>query len=253
MPADLLGPTLEEVQMWLRSASGWVPAGFVLNVEPVNARLGRVLVVEDDPGIATQLVRGLTRAGYETGSVTTRQGRTRLAGPRRLPARSRPARHGRRGGLPASPPGLRRGLPRPDVLHPGHRGPGAHRRRDRPVAAGCSCLVPAEQLGRRGRGQGRPRPARPDRPDETDRRRPADSEGPRRTTTGWSTTACRPATGSGCRPGQRELRRLATTFNTVAGRLEALVPGYPGWWTACSRWRARRTSYRCPPRWTWPR
>ena len=40
-------------------------------VEPVNARLGRVLVVEDDPGIATQHVRGLTRAGYETGSVTT--------------------------------------------------------------------------------------------------------------------------------------------------------------------------------------
>src|SRR5256884_9985723 len=71
MPNDLLGPTLEEVQMWLRSASGGVPAGFVLNVEPVNARLGRVLVVEDDPGIATQLVRGLTRAGYETGSVTT--------------------------------------------------------------------------------------------------------------------------------------------------------------------------------------
>jgi DNA-binding response OmpR family regulator len=37
----------------------------------VSARLGRVLVVEDDPGISTQLVRGLTRAGYETGSVTT--------------------------------------------------------------------------------------------------------------------------------------------------------------------------------------
>src|ERR1700756_2392221 len=73
MPADLLGPTLEEVQMWLRSASGWVPAGFVLNVEVVNARLGRVLVVEDDPGIANGLVRGLTRAGYETGSVTTGQ------------------------------------------------------------------------------------------------------------------------------------------------------------------------------------
>src|ERR1700739_4243181 len=71
MPGDLLGPTLEEVQMWLRSALGWVPAGFVLNVEPVNARLGGVLVVEDAPGIATQLVRGLTRAGYETGSVTT--------------------------------------------------------------------------------------------------------------------------------------------------------------------------------------
>src|SRR5256885_3380732 len=78
MPADLLGPTLEEVQMWLRSASGWVPAGFVLNVEAVNARLGRVLVVEDDPGIATQMVRGLTRAGYETGSVTT--ARRRLTG-----------------------------------------------------------------------------------------------------------------------------------------------------------------------------
>jgi DNA-binding response OmpR family regulator len=42
-------------------------------VDAVNARLGRVLVVEDDPGIATQLVRGLTRAGYETGSVTTGQ------------------------------------------------------------------------------------------------------------------------------------------------------------------------------------
>src|SRR5258708_25895345 len=73
MPRDLLGPTLEDVQMWLRSASGWVSAGFVLSVEVVNARLGRVLVVEDDPGIALQLVRGLTRAGYETGSVTTGQ------------------------------------------------------------------------------------------------------------------------------------------------------------------------------------
>src|ERR1700756_2168184 len=71
MPKHLLGPTLEEVQMWLRSPTDWVLAGFVLNVEPVNARLGRVLVVEDDPGIATQLVRGLIRAGYETGSVTT--------------------------------------------------------------------------------------------------------------------------------------------------------------------------------------
>jgi DNA-binding response OmpR family regulator len=48
-----------------------VSAGLVLTVDAVNARLGRVLVVEDDPGIATQLVRGLTRAGYETGSVTT--------------------------------------------------------------------------------------------------------------------------------------------------------------------------------------
>src|SRR6202167_125136 len=71
MPSDLLGPGLEEVQVWLKFASGSVHAGLVPNVEPVNARLGRVLVVEDDPGIATQLVRGLTRAGYETGSVTT--------------------------------------------------------------------------------------------------------------------------------------------------------------------------------------
>ena len=31
----------------------------------------RVLVVEDDPGIATQLVRGLSRAGYEADSVGT--------------------------------------------------------------------------------------------------------------------------------------------------------------------------------------
>src|SRR6266516_1151446 len=74
MPADLLGPTLEEVQMWLRSASDWVPAGFVLNVEPVNARLGRVLVVEDDPGIATQLVRGLTRAGDAAIIIVTARG-----------------------------------------------------------------------------------------------------------------------------------------------------------------------------------
>ena len=43
----------------------------MLSVEVVSARLGRVLVVEDDPGIAEPLVRGLTRAGYETGSVTT--------------------------------------------------------------------------------------------------------------------------------------------------------------------------------------
>src|ERR1700689_1580432 len=71
MPSYLLGATLEEVQVWLRSAPDSVSAGFVLSVEVGNARLGRVLVVEDDPGIATQLVRGLTRAGYETGSVTT--------------------------------------------------------------------------------------------------------------------------------------------------------------------------------------
>jgi DNA-binding response OmpR family regulator len=73
MPNHLLGPTLELVQVWLRYSPDWVSAGFVPTVEVVNARLGRVLVVEDDPGIATQLVRGLTRAGYETGSVTTGQ------------------------------------------------------------------------------------------------------------------------------------------------------------------------------------
>src|SRR6185437_3225035 len=55
----------------VKICAGLEHAGFVLNVEAVNARLGRVLVVEDDPGIATQMVRGLTRAGYETGSVTT--------------------------------------------------------------------------------------------------------------------------------------------------------------------------------------
>ena len=37
----------------------------------VNNGSGRVLVVEDDPGIATQLVRGLIRAGYEARSVAT--------------------------------------------------------------------------------------------------------------------------------------------------------------------------------------
>src|SRR6266851_3227629 len=73
MPDHLLRTHPGEVQMWLRSASSWVQGSLVLNVEAVNARLGRVLVVEDDPGIATQLVRGLTRAGYETGSVTTGQ------------------------------------------------------------------------------------------------------------------------------------------------------------------------------------
>ena len=73
MPTDFLGPTLEEVQVWLRSWPDSARAGFVLSVEVVNARLGRVLVVEDDPGIAEPLVRGLTRAGDETGSVTTGQ------------------------------------------------------------------------------------------------------------------------------------------------------------------------------------
>jgi DNA-binding response OmpR family regulator len=73
MPNDFLGPTLEEVQVWLRSSPDSARTGFVLSVEVVNARLGRVLVVEDDPGIANGLVRGLTRAGYETGSVTTGQ------------------------------------------------------------------------------------------------------------------------------------------------------------------------------------
>lgn len=42
--------------------SGHPPAG------PAKAS---VLVVEDDPGIATQLVRGLSRGGYDVGHVTT--------------------------------------------------------------------------------------------------------------------------------------------------------------------------------------
>ena len=46
--------------------------------------------------------------------------------------------------------------------------------------------------------------------------------------------------------GPPELRRLATTFNTMAGRLEALVDGL----LAVAR---GRTWYRCRPRWTWPR
>jgi DNA-binding response OmpR family regulator len=73
MPGHFFRPSLEKVQFQLRSRPDFAAAGFVLSVEAVNARLGRVLVVEDDPGIATQLVRGLTRAGYETGSVTTGQ------------------------------------------------------------------------------------------------------------------------------------------------------------------------------------
>ena len=71
MPLRLLGFTSQPVQVWLRNASDSAGSGFVPSVDTVSARLGRVLVVEDDPGIATMLVRGLTRAGYETGSVTT--------------------------------------------------------------------------------------------------------------------------------------------------------------------------------------
>jgi DNA-binding response OmpR family regulator len=43
----------------------------------MNAGVVRVLVVEDDPGIARSLVRGLDRAGYEAHSVET--GRAALA------------------------------------------------------------------------------------------------------------------------------------------------------------------------------
>jgi DNA-binding response OmpR family regulator len=71
MPPRLLGLTLEAVQFWLRYALDSASRGLLPSVEAVSARLGRVLVVEDDPGISTQLVRGLTRAGYETGSVST--------------------------------------------------------------------------------------------------------------------------------------------------------------------------------------
>jgi DNA-binding response OmpR family regulator len=62
---------MEAVQFWLRCTSDSASGGLLPSVEAVSARLGRVLVVEDDPGISTQLVRGLTRAGYETGSVST--------------------------------------------------------------------------------------------------------------------------------------------------------------------------------------
>lgn len=38
---------------------------------PAGTAKASVLVVEDDPGIATQLVRGLSRGGYDVGHVTT--------------------------------------------------------------------------------------------------------------------------------------------------------------------------------------
>src|ERR1700734_1536053 len=79
MPRFLLGLTLEAVQFWLRYAPDSATRGLLPSVEAVSARLGRVLVVEDDPGISTQLVRGLTRAGYETGSAGT--GKEALAAP----------------------------------------------------------------------------------------------------------------------------------------------------------------------------
>ena len=104
----------------------------------------------------------------------------------------------------------RRGRARPDFVHPGHRGHGAHRRRDRPVAAGCPGHSPREQQFGQRRRAGRRRPAQPDRPDEAGRRRPADPAGPtRRTTTGWSTRACRPATGSGWPPRPTTQGQLA--------------------------------------------
>jgi DNA-binding response OmpR family regulator len=48
-------------------------AGRVAHVAPPSGRasLARVLVVEDDSGIATQMVRGLARAGYEAEQVAT--------------------------------------------------------------------------------------------------------------------------------------------------------------------------------------
>src|ERR1700744_5014186 len=70
---------------------------------PVSARspaapgTTKVLVVEDDPGVAAQLVRVLTRGGYAADRVATG------AAPRppgRRTARSRVARHGRRAGVP---------------------------------------------------------------------------------------------------------------------------------------------------------
>ncbi|HWG12611.1 MAG TPA: response regulator, partial [Streptosporangiaceae bacterium] len=48
-------------------------AGRVAHAAPPSGRpsLARVLVVEDDSGIATQMVRGLARAGYEAEQVAT--------------------------------------------------------------------------------------------------------------------------------------------------------------------------------------
>jgi DNA-binding response OmpR family regulator len=48
-------------------------AGRVAHAAPPSGRssLARVLVVEDDNGIATQMVRGLARAGYEAEQVAT--------------------------------------------------------------------------------------------------------------------------------------------------------------------------------------
>jgi hypothetical protein len=76
MPADLLGPTLEQVQMWLRSAPGWVLAGFVLNVEPLASSLalgegfqpvpiveGGRAEVRGSPAPATRCVPAQSRRG----------------------------------------------------------------------------------------------------------------------------------------------------------------------------------------------
>ena len=59
-----------------------------------------VLVVEDDPGIATQLVRGLTRGGYQVDHVHDRRRGAEPGRAGRGPARPGAARHRRRGGLP---------------------------------------------------------------------------------------------------------------------------------------------------------
>ena len=51
--------------------------------QPAGKGSQSVLVVEDDPGLATQLVRGLTRGGYSVDHVMT--GREALAsGPSRM-------------------------------------------------------------------------------------------------------------------------------------------------------------------------
>jgi PleD family two-component response regulator len=59
-----------------------------------------VLVVEDDPGIATQLVRGLSRGGYAVDHVTTGHDALDRANPDVVLLDLGPARRRRRGHLP---------------------------------------------------------------------------------------------------------------------------------------------------------
>jgi DNA-binding response OmpR family regulator len=57
------------LQVFLRIASGLCKRPMSIYLVSVSSPQVSVLVVEDDPGIATQLVRGLERAGYTADSV----------------------------------------------------------------------------------------------------------------------------------------------------------------------------------------